>query len=519
MSRTTIVALAWALVHFIWQGAAIALASGFVCAAARRARPATRYVVLCVALGAMVLSPVATFFAMRTAPFDVAGSTVAVPAVAAPAGPAPAAAAAATSAWTDGNAWLVGLVQVWLSGVALLGIHALGGWAWAQRLKRFKTSPVAASLEQAAAALGRRLGIRRAVRVMRSAAAEVPATLGWLKPVVLIPVSAFTALTPDQIELLIAHELAHIRRHDYLVNLAQTAIETVLFYHPAVWWVSGRIRDEREHCCDDLAVAACGNAASYVKALAALEGLRTRRTSLVMAANGGSLLHRIQRLARPDRTPREAPPAWLGGFVPAAVVIATVLSATPPKADAAPASKPKGEPMGFLGELAETGYPKLSVDEIIAIKDHGVDAAYVEGMLAAGLGVPSVPELIRLHDHGVPPSFVAGMASSGLVSDLDFETVIRLRENDARADDMMRIRALGFGPFAAGEVIRLRQNAATAETFAALKAAGANHAGISEAIEFRQLDVTVERIRDMERQGFHNLSVEQILKLRRAGII
>jgi hypothetical protein len=412
---------------------------------------------------------------------------------------------------------------------------------WAQRLKTWRTAPAAPQIHRAAIALGERLGIRRAVRILSTAAAEVPTTIGWLRPVVLLPVSALTALTPEQIELLIAHELAHVRRHDYLVNLLQTAVETVLFYHPAVWWVSRRIRVERENCCDDLAVAACGNVVLSVEALAALEGIRARRPSLVVAADGGSLLHRIRRLVDRESAERQAPPAWLGAFVPVVLVLAAVFSAaapravaTPPRAAAAPphaaatppqaddgrpSQKPKGEAVGFLGQLTESGYPKLSVDEMIALKEHGVEPRYVKDMLAAGLGVPSVEEVIRLRDHGVEPAFVASMVTSGLVSGLDFANVIDLRANDAHGDDMSRIRALGFGPFPASEVIRLRQHDAGAASFAALKEAGAVRAGAADAIAFREYDVTVDRIRDMKQQGFKNLSLEQILKLRRSGVI
>jgi hypothetical protein len=363
------------------------------------------------------------------------------------------------------------------------------------------------------------LGVSRAVRILTTAAAEVPATLGWLRPVVLLPISAFTALTPEQIELLIAHELAHVKRHDYLVNLIQTAVETLLFYHPAVWWVSAQIRREREHCCDDLAVAVCGNLTLYVRALAALEGLRQRPPALVLAASGGSLVSRIQRLLGREVRQRKAPSAWLGALAPAALVLAAIVSVSPPQAIAQSGPKTKGQAVGFLGELTDSGYPKLSVDEIIALKDHGVDADYVKGMLQAGLGVPTVPQLVRLHDHGVLPSFVASMVASGLVDGLDFGNVIRLRENDARGDDMGRVRALGFGRFTPDEVVKLRQNGVDVDTFAALKEAGVDHASVSDAVAFRQNDVTAERIRDMKQQGFKNLTVGQILKLRRGGVI
>ena len=129
-----------------------------------------------------------------------------------------------------------------------------------------------------------------------SAVAQTPAVIGWIRPVVLLPASALSGLEPGQIEALLAHELAHIRRHDYLVNLLQTAVETLLFYHPAVWWVGRQMRAERENCCDDLAVAVCGDALVYARALTELEQIRIAAPRLAMAANDGSLLNRVRRL-------------------------------------------------------------------------------------------------------------------------------------------------------------------------------------------------------------------------------
>src|SRR6185295_15881169 len=115
-------------------------------------------------------------------------------------------------------------------------------------------------------------------------------------------VAAVAALTPAQVEAILAHELAHIRRHDYAVNLLQTIAETLLFYHPAVWWVSKRIRAEREHCCDDVAVRVCGDAVSYAHALAELESWRVTSTAMAVAATGGSLLARVRRILREPLT-------------------------------------------------------------------------------------------------------------------------------------------------------------------------------------------------------------------------
>jgi peptidoglycan/xylan/chitin deacetylase (PgdA/CDA1 family) len=145
---------------------------------------------------------------------------------------------------------------------------------------------------------------------------EVPTVIGWLRPVILVPVSLLTALQAQHIEALLAHELAHIRRRDYLVNLLQTALEILLFYHPAVWWVSRRMRIEREHCCDDLAVAACGDPLGYARALTTLEQLRGRGAEqFAMAASGGSLLKRVRRLVETPKASSPGASVWLAGFV------------------------------------------------------------------------------------------------------------------------------------------------------------------------------------------------------------
>jgi Antirepressor regulating drug resistance, predicted signal transduction N-terminal membrane component len=217
------------------------------------------------------------------------------------------------------------LVSIWLAGVLVLSLRVLGGWVMAQRLKNWKTTPATIKWQQTVELLARRLKVSRTVRLCESVVAEVPTVVGWLRPVILVPVSAFTGLSPQQIEALLSHELAHIRRHDYLINLLQTAIETLLFYHPAVWWVSKQIRTEREHCCDDLAVATCGNVLTYARALAELEQLRGHKAlpELAVAADGGgSLLGRIQRLIGAPASPHQRSSAWIASLV----AIATIFS-------------------------------------------------------------------------------------------------------------------------------------------------------------------------------------------------
>jgi len=148
--------------------------------------------------------------------------------------------------------------------------------------------------------------VSRSVRLLATDRVDSPSVIGWLRPVILAPVGVLCGLAPEQVEALLAHELAHVRRHDYLVNVLQGIAESLLFYHPAVWWISNQIRAEREHCCDDLAVAASGDVLVYARALAELESMRPAHFKAALSANGGSLLRRIQRLADPVAAHRPA---------------------------------------------------------------------------------------------------------------------------------------------------------------------------------------------------------------------
>ena len=305
--------LGWALVHSLWQDAlaAAGLASLLALVPARAAR--VRYALAALTLAIMLALPLATALRLDAA------SDAAMPALAAP---------ALTSLVDRISAGLEPtlpwFVALWLGGVLVMSARLASGWAATRRLATARTRPVPEAWRQALARLARQLRVSRPVRLLASALIEVPAVIGWWRPVILIPVSVLAGggLTPLQLDALLAHELAHVRRHDYLVNLLQTAVETLLFYHPAVWWVSTRVREEREHCCDDLAVAACGDARVYATALLRTEQLRAA-PALALGAGGGSLLGRVRRLLAPA-TP-DAFPRWLAGVFGGALALAVAI--------------------------------------------------------------------------------------------------------------------------------------------------------------------------------------------------
>jgi len=344
----------WALVHFLWQGAAVGLLLGIALLALRRRSPNARYVAGCVALFLMAAAPPLTMFLMSAPrrvtvprvsvehqPAVASPSAIAVPAppvivepapaYAAPTDPAPAAPPPAAAPWWErAHGWLEArlpwAVAGWLAGVVALSLRLVGGWALVRRMKRAGTGQSCKRLGQTLDRLRRALRLSRPVRLLESALARAPVAVGWLRPAILLPASALTGLSPAQLEAILAHELAHVRRHDYLVNLLQTVVETVLFYHPAVHWVSRRVRREREECCDELAVRVCGDRVAYARALAAMEGLRSARPQLTVAASGGNLLARIRRIVGlPDRDSVRGP-RWLAGvFITLAVTTAGLI--------------------------------------------------------------------------------------------------------------------------------------------------------------------------------------------------
>src|SRR5215471_16389045 len=289
--------LGLALSHFVWQGAAIAALAAAALAVARKAT--ARYTIGVAALTLMFAAPVITFFVLSDSGYapnvrprlaSVAAGNAANLKVHQNANVPPAEPIVPVD--VSAMNWLV---AVWFAGVLLFSLRTAGGFLVVARLRRLDSHPVSAELLARCRDLQERLGIARVVRYCESVHLDAPAVLGWFRPVVFLPLSALTGLNEAQLRAVIAHELAHIRRFDAFVNVFQVTVETLLFYHPAVWWLNKRIRAERENCCDDVALSVCGNPAEYARALALMEEWRVA-PSFAMAANRGPLASRVARL-------------------------------------------------------------------------------------------------------------------------------------------------------------------------------------------------------------------------------
>ena len=299
-------ALGWTLLHAVWQGFALVLPIAVALHLLRNRSSALRYRIGTLTLLGQLLVSAATFvwcykpLVATTAPRSMALAVQALP--------------VRWQTIAQSLPWqqqvqlflenhLSQFVLMYLVGVALFGLRLAGGWLYLQRLTQMATEPATSICLQLTNRIRSTLAIQTIIQVRESARIAVPMVVGILKPVLLLPIGLVTNLTTREIEAVLAHELAHIKRHDYAVNLLQSVVEVLYFFHPALWWLSARVREEREHCCDDLAVQACGGDGRILaRALAHVEELRlapspsTPALAMALTANRQQLLHRVQRM-------------------------------------------------------------------------------------------------------------------------------------------------------------------------------------------------------------------------------
>ncbi len=356
--------IGWVLVHSLWQFALVALLAVLLQRALQRRSAITRYRALLVAVFLLVAVPVATWFspwsaetpvmpvAFEPAEIQTHDSGVSYTDRATPSAASPAASTVGTpqakpvhsKPGAGGLVFfrskakqliqprLLDIAMLWLGGVLLAAFRPLFSWYTTQRLRTVGVEPADDFVQQMRNRVAKRLRLSRAVDVLQSVWVKTPVVVGCFRPVVVLPLSVVTGLPAVQLESILAHELAHIRRHDNLVNLFQALIETVFFYHPAVWWLSGQLRNEREHCCDDVAMGITGCRADYGRALLAIEELRTTPTVLSLPARGGSLVRRIRRIAGCEPAPRCAGAGSVVCVIvlSLAMYLAAVANAVPP---------------------------------------------------------------------------------------------------------------------------------------------------------------------------------------------
>lgn len=296
-----ITSLALTLIHFLWQGVLIALVLKVALSCLSYSRAQLRYASASLAMIANLLFPIFTFIFIYS--LDQSQSMAQVqhtPLLGKNLYLENIQATVWYSQWFD---YLPLISASWLSIVALLAVKLLVELNNVNRLAKQGTTAVNSTLQTRFNQLVEQINVTRSVTLLLSTKADVPMAIGWIKPVVLIPFSMVSGLTPQQLDMLLLHELAHIRRHDYLVNFLQTLVEILLFFHPLVGWVSKQMRNEREYCSDDIAVKHSGDPIAYAHTLADTASLCQKHRNhsiptMAMAASGGDLKQRVTRLMK-----------------------------------------------------------------------------------------------------------------------------------------------------------------------------------------------------------------------------
>jgi len=369
-------ALGRALLHFLWQGALIGLLAALALRLLRDARPQARYAVACAALALCALVPMGYVIAQMHVPAtpDVtmaANETARIPGLAS-------ATRDLAPGWSSRlDAALPTIVLLWAAGAGALSLRMIAGLLWIARLRATPQRPMQREWQARLDALVQRFGLRRPVALRIIESLSSPVSAGWFRPVVLLPAGLLTRMPADLVEALLAHELAHIRRHDYLINLLQNLAEALLFYHPVTWWLSRRIRDEREHIADRLAAEVTQQPRRLALALSELAEWSCSHApspstpTLAQAAHGGHLMSRIEQLVRPGTRPVRGGVALpLVGVAIACLAFyahaqinqnakpapaATAQAQAQAKADAAAAAKPAAQAKSKTGTTLSSG--------------------------------------------------------------------------------------------------------------------------------------------------------------------
>ena len=559
--------LGWALFHFLWQGTLVAGALAALGVVLARRSPAVRYAVACGALATMLALPAATAWSIAVRGTRRSGDLpghaataaggVAIPTISVSTGVADGLLPETFRSRVEAlRPWAL---LAWFAGVLLLSVRFLGGLRTANRLTRRGARPAEAEWQQTLERLAARLAVTRPVRLLQSAVVRVPTALGAFRPVILLPASVFTGLPTRGLEALIAHELAHVRRHDYLVNLIQTAAETLLFYHPAVWWVSSRIRAEREQCCDDLAITATGDARSYARALVRLEEMRGAAPRLAVAAGGGNLWRRVLRLLT------EAPPSapgsgWIAGAIALAMVLVigaaarvgspeswedsrstpavqgplvafadvvvtaprplTRLAASPARRRSTPETPAPDNP-GFDSddEMPAADHQwngNDGADEIESFRIHGVTPEFIRAVRSLGYESADPEDLVSLRIHGVTAEDIAEM--NRIFGKRPLEEHVSFKIHGVDPESVRRLSALGLGKLSPDDAVALKIHGVDAAYVEALHAAGYGEISADDAVSARIHGVSPAEAAAWARLGYPPPSLEDLVAARIHGV-
>jgi beta-lactamase regulating signal transducer with metallopeptidase domain/septum formation inhibitor-activating ATPase MinD len=441
---------------------------------------------------------------------------------------------------TGGELWIAGHADrlmpwidgVWLAGVCLLALRAAGGW-WRLRSLRSKAQvAVPETVQQSFARVVRQLRLVQPVALRVSREVMSPMAMGIWWTTVLLPLSVATSLPAAQLEAVLAHELAHIRRWDYFCNLLQTVIECLFFFHPAVWWMSSRTRDLREVCCDEIAARTCTDPGIYAEALLRMEEHRAGHLQLAVALHGkgGTLLSRIQRVMG-ERTMEYGSMSMVRVAAAGLVVVGLVFAPHVEKRLMAEPAGAHNTPMSLVATAsggnvaitaADTRRVNLGVEVRQAVPMTTAEPAPAP-VVAVMTPMPApAPRGEEMQDAGNSSGldYLQKMRDAGYPLDLnnDLDTIMSLRALGVTPEYAKAMTATGMGTPTVHDLVSMRAQGITPEYVAQMKAAGLASGDLHELISLKALGVTPEYAKAMTATGMGTPTTHDLAGMKAQGI-
>jgi bla regulator protein BlaR1 len=533
---TIVRAVCWTLLHSLWQGLIFAVVAGVVLVLTKKSGASLRYNLLCGGLCLFLAVSGYTFY-RQLVPAGAGMRGVASTAAmvngrageAAEGGADLAATIGAGHTLRSGIDALVGyfnrnaslVVLIWFMVFVARFVQLLSGWVYTQRIRHYQTRPAPADWQERLARLLEKLRITRPVSLLESALVKVPVVVGALKPIILVPMGMLAGLPPEQVESILLHELAHIRRRDYLFNLVQHVVDTVFFFNPALIWVSSLIRAERENCCDDVAIRETKSRRRLIEALVSFHEYEqsAQGYALGFAAQESQVVRRVKRIV--DKTNHSLNAGervlLMGGLMvmcaafatikagrgqaaapvvtmrqttvvkPAAKIVDTTIKPVIKEAQA-PTRVRIAAAKDTVSPVEDDPFSHLTVDQIIECRDHGVTPGFIADFKKMGYKHISIDRAIELKDHGVSTDFIAGFIAAGY-DRVSLDQALELRDHGVSVEFIRDLHGLGFA-----------------------------NISLEKATELVDHGVTIDFITSWQKKTGKLLELDDYIKLRDAGI-
>lgn len=585
-SEKILQAICWTLLHSLWQGLVLASITGFLMIVSKKSSSTTRYNLISVVFVLFVI--IVSFTFIREWSLLDENTTAAATTAATDLYQLPANAAPNNNIHSDNllgnylsifinyfNTHASLIVTIWFIVFTAKCIRIFAGLVNIQRIRHYKISEVPDFWKDRIDELSYNLGIQKTITLLESAIVKVPVVIGILKPVILVPAGLIINLSPQEVESILIHELAHIRRRDYFFNLLQCFVDVLFFFNPAILWISSLIRNERENCCDDIAIQQTRSKKQFVQALVSFHqyNLSAPGYAMPFAEKKSRLLTRVQRIVNNNNTtlnPAEKIVLIVSLFLFSVIFISITNGQVTPqkkqtgqtKSAAQPAvqksqktnsqsaqssgkknnsspnkkrtgASPATENISAREDQAESeaeqdanietneseslGYENISADLLERMKQHGVSEDFLKGLHDAGYEDISPEKAIQLKDHGIDAGYINEFKTLGF-DNISLEKAQELRDHGVSAEFMRRFNEMGFHDISLDQAIQIRDHGVGPDFVMSITQLGFKDMSLDKLIELRDHGVNADFINDFRKAGFTNISLDKAQELRDHGV-